>query len=343
MSNEPPLVCICVPTYNAARTVRETLESILVQTYPNLVVHVSDNASTDDTVEIIQSIADSRITLHRHDKNVSGEGNFNRCIQFAEGKYTAIFHADDIYEPDIVAKQVTFLEENSDVGAVFTVAATIDEQGRPTGFIGNPPSGIRSGVARFNFLELLQAMLLHHNFLVCPSVMVRTEIYKNEIKEWGSSLFMSASDVDTWLRLASKRLVAVLSEPLMRYRISRAQFSDGIRNRIERADFFLVMDNYLARPEVRNCITKDDLRHYGWLERHERVSRAFNLFVLGRFAEAKALLSGVFCWDSIYAAIVSRRGLVALAGGTLLCLLLFFGASKNGVAIVKTIKRISWR
>lgn len=339
---EVPLVCICIPTYNVAGTVRETMESILAQTYSNLVVHVSDNASTDDTLKVIESVADTRVTIHRHDVNIGGEGNFTRCIQLATGKYTAIFHADDLYEPDMVAKQVAFLEENSDVGAVFTEAVTIDEQGVPLGEIGHVPQS-KGGIGRFSFRELLQTMLLHHNFLVCPSVMVRTEIYQDEIKEWGSNLFRSSSDIDTWLRLASSRSIAVLGEQLMRYRISPAQFSDTIRNRTERADFFLVMDHYLAKPEVRDFITKKDLRHYGWLERHERVSRALNLFGLGRVSEAKVLLKDFFCWDSIYAAMHSRRGLVTLAGGTVLRVLILSGVSKRGVEMVKAIKRISWR
>jgi glycosyltransferase involved in cell wall biosynthesis len=337
-----PLVCICIPTYNVAATVRETLESILAQTYPNLVVHVCDNASTDGTLKIIDSLANQRIAIHRHDVNVGAEGNFNRCIQLAEGKYTAIFHADDIYDSNMVAKQVAFLEANPDVGAVFTEAVAIDGPGMPLGVIGRAP-GSKGGVARFGFRELLQTMLLHHNFLVCPSAMVRTEIYRGEIREWGSSLFRSSSDVDTWLRLAGTRPIAVLGEQLMRYRISGAQFSDAIRNRTERTDFFLVMDHYLAKPEVRNFITKDHLRHYGWLERHERVARAFNLFALGRVSEANELLKGLFCWDAMVAATICRRGLVTFAGGSLLRMLILFGASRIGVAVAKTVKGISWR
>jgi glycosyltransferase involved in cell wall biosynthesis len=341
-SSELPLVCICIPTYNAAATVGETLESVLAQTYPNLVVQVADNASTDDTLAIVESIASRRISVHRHDANAGAEGNFNRCIQLARGKYTAIFHADDIYEPNMVEKQVAFLEANPDVGAVFTEAVTIDAHGLPLGAIGRAPGG-KGGVVRFGFRELLQTMLLHHNFLVCSSAMVRTEIYKSEIREWGSSLFRSASDVDTWLRLAEKAPIAVLGEQLMRYRISCAQFSDAIRNRTERTDFFLVMDHYLAKPGVRHFITKDDLRHYAWLERHERVARALNLFGSGRVAEADELLTGLFCWDSIRAAMTGRRGLVTLAGGTLLRVLIRIGASKKGAAIVKAMKRVSWR
>lgn len=342
-SGESPLVCICIPTYNVEATVRETLESILAQTYPNLVVHVSDNASTDDTLRVVESIADSRITIHRQEKNIGAEGNFTKCLQLATGKYTAIFHADDLYEPEMVAKQVKFLEGHPDVGAVFTEAITINEQGVPFGVIGRAPRSKAREVARFDFQELFQAMLLHHNFLVCPSAMVRTEIYRDEIKVWGGSLFQSASDVDTWLRLAAKQPIAVLGERLMQYRISQAQFSAAIRNRVERTDFFLVMDHYLAKPEIRNFTTKEDLRHYGWLERHERVARAFNLVGLGRIAEAKDLLKDSFGWDAIYAAMVSRRGAVTLAGGILLRLLMSFGAPRKIVAIASSIKRISWR
>ena len=337
--NELPLVCICVPTYNAEATIRETLESIIAQSYANIIIHISDNASTDDTVKIVELVADSRIIIHRHENNIGAEGNFTQCIQLASGKYTAIFHADDIYEPSMVAKQVAFLETNSDVGAVFTKAITIDEQGVPFGVIGSFPGG-RGGVNCIGFQKLLQTMLLHHNFLVCPSVMVRTAIYKDEIREWGSSLFRSASDVDTWLRLASKQKIAVLDEKLIRYRISSAQFSHMNRNRTERADFFLVMDYYLAKPEVRSFITKDDLRHYGWLERHERVARALNLFGLGRISEATDLLNGVFCWDSVYAAIFSRRGFVTLGGWLLLWLLIKLGVSSNCVYFIKSVRRI---
>lgn len=342
MSNELPLVCICIPTYNAASTIGETLASILAQTYSNLVVHVSDNASTDDTLNVVESLADSRVTIHRFDENVGGEGNFDRCIELAEGKYTAIFHADDFYKPDMVAKQVSFLEKNPDISAVFTEADTIDERGVAFGAMGHVP-GAMSSVSRFDFQHLLQTMLLHHNFLICPSAMARTEIYKNGIREWGSSIYKSSSDVGVWLRLAKINPIAVLGEKLMGYRISKAQFSDRIRNRTERADFFLVMDNYLAQPEVRAILNKNDLRHYQWLERHERVARAFNLFGLARNAEARVLLEGLFCWDSIRAAMSGRRGVVTLAGGTLLRILLQVGGTRNGAGIVRAIKKISWR
>lgn len=336
------MVCICVPTYNAAATVRETLESILAQSYPGLVVHVSDNASTDDTLKIVESLADKRITIHRQEKNIGAEGNFTKCIQLATGKYTAIFHADDIYESDMVAKQVAFLEGNYDIGAVFTEAVTIDEQGRPTGIIGRIPGENRK-IRRYDFPEIIKTVLLHYNFLVCPSAMVRTHIYQDEILQWRGEMFRSSADGDTWFRLASAHPIAVLGEPLMRYRISNAQFSSSIRGRTARADFFLLMDYYIGQPEVRKFLTEDDLRHYGWLGRHDQVARAINLFALGRIAAARDLLPDLFCWDAIYAAIVTRRGLVTLLAGFLLQLLLMFGFLNMGNKIIKIMRKISWK
>lgn len=322
---------------------RETLDSILAQTYTNLIVHVLDNASSDDTVEIVKSFVDHRIVVHQFSDNVGGEGNFDRCIQVAEGKYTAVFHADDVYKPNMVEKQVLFLEENSNVGAVFTGAVSINEKGVAMGEIGRVPGSQGGGIAHFDFKGLLKTMLRYHNFLICPSVMVRTDIYKNDIKEWGNSLFRSSSDVDVWLRLARKQLIAVLEEPLMNYRISSAQFSEGIRKRTERTDFFLVMDHYINRPDVKSLLTKEDLRHYGWLQRHENASLALNFFEQGKNVEARRLLAGMFSWDALYAAAVSRRGFVTLLGAVLLQFLLTLGTNKYTVSFLQKIKKVSWK
>jgi glycosyltransferase involved in cell wall biosynthesis len=338
---QEPLVCICVPTYNAAATVRESLESILRQSYRRIVVHISDNASTDDTLRVIAAVADERVSVYRQGTNCGAEMNFTRCIQLATGKYTAIFHADDIYEPDMVAKQVAYLESNADVGAVFTEAAMINELGAAFGVTGAVPGG-SGGVVRLGFRDLLQRMLLYHSFLVTPSVMVRTQIYQDDIREWGGVAFRSASDVDVWLRLARKN-IAVLDERLMRYRISNTQGSNKNRIRTERLDFFLVMEHYLNRADVRQLLTAQDFRHYGWLERHERVARAMILFGIGRAGESKELIKGVLCWDAVRAALSTRRGLVTLAGVALLLVVMPFATSNRSRAIVRAAKNISWR
>lgn len=337
-----PLVCICIPTYNAAATIRETLESILAQTYPKLIVHVSDNASTDETLKIIESMADSRVTVHRHAENIGGEGNFNRCIELAEGKYTAIFHADDVYEQEMVAKQVAFLEANPDVGAVFTEASLINEKGKIIGEI-RLPRGIASPSGLYDFTTMFKAVLRYSNFFICPSVMVQTQVYKKEIKCWRAELFRSSADLDLWFRILQHHLIGYLPERLMRYRISTSQWSARVRLGTERTDFFLVIDHYLAQESVRAVLDATDMDNYRWLDRRDRVMRATNLFIGGHARQASALVLDVFSWDALRGAFKSKRGVFVMLIGVYVQLLTFLRLNKIGKRSLTYIKQLARR
>lgn len=311
MSNPSPLVCICIPTYNAAATIRETLASILAQTYTNLVIHVSDNASTDKTLEIVESMADPRMHIHCHEKNIGGEGNFTRCIQMATGKYTALFHADDIYEADMVAKQVAFLESHPDAGAVFTEADMIDECNKKIGVI-TFPSDLTALGDQIAFADIFKSVLRYSNFLICPSAMLRTDIYLNEIKDWRGSLFGTGADLDVWLRVARKHNIGILPERLMRYRISATQGTQALRERTMRGDFFRVIDHYLAQDEIKAMLASRDMNNYSRLERTDKAVRAANLFLQERDGEAKILCKEILVRDALSAAVESRRGFITL-------------------------------
>lgn len=311
MSSELPLVCICIPTYNAVGTIRETLKSILAQTYSNLVVHVSDNASTDETLKIIEAMADPRVHIHRNETNIGGEGNFTRCINLAEGKYTAIFHADDLYRADMVAKQVAFLESHPNAGAVFTEADMVDECGKKIGAITFPRdfSVLENEISFANIFKLI---LRYSNFLVCPSAMLRTDIFLNEIIAWRGSMFGTSADLDVWLRVARQHNIGILPERLMRYRVSATQGTQALRERTTRSDFFRVIDHYLARNEIRALLAPRDLNNYSRLERTDKAVCAANLFLQDRREEAKILCKETLMRDAPGAAIESGRGLVTL-------------------------------
>lgn len=338
MSSEFPLVCICIPTYNAATTIGETLTSILAQTYTKLVIHVSDNASTDDTLKVIESLADSRVTIHRHIENIGGEGNINRCIQLAEGKYAAIFHADDVYEQEMVAKQVAFLENHPEAGAVFTEASLIDETGKKFG-VAELPQGIVSTDGLYDFETMFKAVLRYSNFFTCPSVMVRTEVYQHEIECWRGELFKSSADLDLWLRILQHHPIGYLQDKLMRYRISSRQWSAQVRLRTERADFFLVTDHYLAQESVCALLGATDLNNYKRLGRADRVIRAINLFITGYPKQAKKLVHDVFSWDAFAAAYGSKRARLALFGGVYVNLMVTLRLNKIGQASLVYVKQ----
>lgn len=342
MREQSPLVCICIPTYNAAATIRETLESVLAQTYRNLVIHVSDNASTDNTLKIVESVADARVHIHRQEKNVGAEGNFNRCIQLAEGKYTAIFHADDIYEPDMVAKQVSFLEANPPAGAVFTEAVTVDEHGKRIGGI-HLPKGIKSARGLYDFATMFKAVLRHANFFICPSFMVRTQIYQQEIKVWRGDMFGSGADMDVWLRILQRHSIGHLPERLIRYRVSTQQFSAQVRRETGKSLLFRIVDHYLAQEQVSAMLDASDLRNYKWLERRDRVMRALNLFLSDRPQEAGGLLNDIYSRDALHAAFQSRRGRLTLVIGVYIRLLVATGLNKLGKSSLAYITQVTNR
>lgn len=306
-----PLVCLCIPTFNAAKTIRETLDSLLNQTYPHVVLKIVDNASTDETLAIVRSLNSERVQIIEHAINVGGEGNFNRCIMYAEGDYTGIFHADDIYDADMLQQQVNTLEANPEVGAVLTEAHLIDEHTQRIGRLFSPGEG------PYDFEALLKTLLAHSNFLICPSALVRTTLYQQAIKTWRGDLFQTSADLDVWLRLAMHAKLAILQRPLLSYRISTTQGSEKVRRGIDRADFFKVMDYYLNQPWVKACITKEDLRHYASLDRRDRAMRAANLLMLDKRQEALALCSDMFSIDTLRDLFKNKRGVLTFVLGTL--------------------------
>ncbi len=333
-----PLVCVCIPTYNAALTIQETLASILGQTYLNLVVHISDNASTDETLNIVESFKDPRVTIHRHEFNVGGEGNFNRCIQYAEGEYSSIFHADDVYEPEMVATQIRCLEENTQVATVFAEAKTIDASGVVTGLIGKSFNG-DDNLDLYDFVTLFKSILKRGNFVVCPSAMFRTDVLKNEIQRWRGDLFKSSADLDVWLRVSSKHYVAFLKKPLMKYRVDNNQFSNRVRLRTTQADFFLVTDYYIEHLRKSDVLAKQDEQNYELLLNNDRMWRAINYFCIGDIKESKLLIQNVLDFNFVIASISSRRNLMMLCVAIFLYLLSLFKLQKIGTTILNHLRR----
>ena len=126
---EPPLVSVVVPVFNGARYLRSSLDTILAQTYPRVEVLVMDDASTDETPAILASYGD-RLRHIRQPENRGIYGNTNDGIAAAEGNYIAFYHADDLYDPEIVAAEVDYLERHPAAGAVFCKDILIDPEGR---------------------------------------------------------------------------------------------------------------------------------------------------------------------------------------------------------------------
>jgi len=119
MTATPPRVSIAMPVYNSAATIREALESALGQTYEALEVVVVDNASTDETRDIVRSYDDPRIVLHENATNIGPHGNANRSVQLSSAPYVKFLHSDDSLSPSCVERMVDVLSRSERIGLVF--------------------------------------------------------------------------------------------------------------------------------------------------------------------------------------------------------------------------------
>ena len=108
---------ICIPAYNAEKTIRETLNSCIIQNYPNLEIIVSDNCSLDDTYKIVKEYP--QVKLFKTERNNGGGPNMDNCVRLAEGNIIVFLCSDDIFtDPNVISDIARIFEENPGVGYV---------------------------------------------------------------------------------------------------------------------------------------------------------------------------------------------------------------------------------
>ncbi|GFO70145.1 hypothetical protein GMLC_37240 [Geomonas limicola] len=248
MTREAPLVSICVPSYNSARYLRYTLDSIVCQSYRNIEVIISDNASTDGSVAIAKEYAERHgFRLIVNEKNIGAGNNWNLLIGQARGEFLAIYHSDDVYGPEIVEQSVAALLREPRAGLVGTLATVIDENGDEVSPILLHPEVPE--LPCYGFPEVFRAVLRDgagRIFLVTPSIMVRRSCYQELGILDNSGRFRSAADYEMWFRIAARHPVIVIPRPLMRYRVHQGQGSEQeLRRNVALPDIVSVLDAYL--------------------------------------------------------------------------------------------------
>jgi len=128
-----PLVSVCIPVYNNASTIRETVESVLQQTYLNLEVIAVDDGSSDDSVRVLSEIRDSRFSYYENPKNLGMAGNWNKCLSLCKGKYIRLLCGDDPLHPDLIRTEVEILESHPSVWMVSSDTRFVNRDGSYAG------------------------------------------------------------------------------------------------------------------------------------------------------------------------------------------------------------------
>lgn len=209
--NTRPLISVCINCYNAKDTIAATIRSVLEQTYTNLQVIVVDDCSTDGTWDYLQTITDPRVECHRLAQNGHISNANNEALRRVRGDFVAHLDADDVWYPDKLERQLTFLQEHEEYGACFTLAEMVDEQ-------GNPVEDHRFRAENRNRAELLHHFLTVGNYLCHSSMLARREII-DQVGEHDVTL-LYFHDFDYWIRMAMICEIYILPDKLLDYRLS---------------------------------------------------------------------------------------------------------------------------
>lgn len=125
-----PIVTVLMTVYNGGEYLKESIRSVLSQTFKDFEFLIINDCSTDNSVEIIESFNDERIIIHHNEKNMGQTMSLNVGLKLAGGKYIARMDADDIALPIWLEKLVSFAESHREYVAVSAAAAVMNETGK---------------------------------------------------------------------------------------------------------------------------------------------------------------------------------------------------------------------
>jgi glycosyltransferase involved in cell wall biosynthesis len=235
-----PKITVGIPTFNRAGWLKESIESVLAQPFTSFRLVVSDNASTDDTPDVVHSFSDDRIDYMRFERNGGATANFNRLIAVAETEFLLLLPDDDVLYPGHLGAAVELLERFESVGLAHSAFELIDERSRVIRRVN--PWVCRSAVTVERHDRALERLMASGGGLCFSSVVYRTKAiaatrgFREEEEPFG--------DLKLWMRIALDWDFAYIAEPLVGLRRHGETISANIAGRqgvtsSEQEDFLL--------------------------------------------------------------------------------------------------------
>jgi glycosyltransferase involved in cell wall biosynthesis len=215
-----PRVSLIVTCYNYGRFVEEAVDSLLNQTFQDLEVIVVDDASPDNSREVLlRRYADHpRVRLVLHDQNQGHIRSYNEGLALARGELVGVLAADDFcLRRDAVERQVAVFDAHPEVGFVYAAYAMVDERSQPfRAFQPFAADYVRDGFEEFR-------ELIFRNYVPHSGTLVRRACH-DELGVYDPQL-PHAGDWDLWLRVASRHAVGYIAEQLFAYRVHGTNMS----------------------------------------------------------------------------------------------------------------------
>ena len=209
MNNE--LVSVVMPAHNSEKYILLSIMSVLEQTHSNLELLIVDDNSTDDTVRIVESIKDKRITLFKNHVNMGAAFCRNLAIQKSKGVFIAFLDSDDLWLPTKLEEQIDFMSKNS-YFFTYTKYTEVDKLDIEI-----------SGPETITFKKLLRC-----NYIGCLTVMYKREIFPDLSIP---NNILRRNDYALWLLLSKKESCHLLPKVLSKYRTGSTSSLSSISKR----------------------------------------------------------------------------------------------------------------
>ncbi|MBI2870415.1 MAG: glycosyltransferase [Candidatus Omnitrophica bacterium] len=241
----PGLVSVVIPAYNAARYVKEAIDSVLAQTYPSIEIVVVNDGSTDNTLDILATYGD-RIQVVTQ-KNGGPSVARNKGIRFSRGEFIDLMDADDAWLPTKVEKQVEVLKSDPEIGMVTCSAFYVDGDGKLL--------SVRKAGRYATREEARQAFYVRNWIVGGPSAVMIPRTCFEEVGIFNSNI-KTMEDWDMWIRVTDRFRVVSLLEPLVRYRVHEHNLHKNVET-MQKGQFWFI---------------KKYGREMGWLNRRKALS-----------------------------------------------------------------------
>ncbi|MEG3941109.1 glycosyltransferase family 2 protein [Microcoleus sp. S36b_A3] len=275
--NQIPLVSICIPTYNGEEFITEALESVLAQTYPYIEVILSDDDSTDNTVQIVSSLqkrfSNNNFLLFQHERYGIAR-NWNFCIAQSQGKYIKFLFQDDLLEPECIAEMVSLAEEDEEIGLVFCPRELIltkeAEQNPGCMDVYRYAKDVHKAWSELRSVNVGYELLAHSIFFKHPlnkigepsNVLLRKQVF-DKVGLFDSDLYQTL-DMDMWFRIMCKYKIGFVDQFLVKFRIHPKQASytnlgliNALDNHILRAKMLYSPSYFIANQQIQQQFAKE--------------------------------------------------------------------------------------
>lgn len=241
-----PQVSVCIPTYRGAEFLGKTIDSVLNQSYPDFELCILDDNSPDDTQNLLSRYGDPRIRYIRNSQNLGPQGNWNRCLEVAHGKYFKLLPHDDLLAPDCLEQQVSVMEDDADakIALVFGSRDIIDADDRVLmrrRLAGNVAGRIESRVL------IKRCIRAGRNLIGEPgNGLIRRELIKTVGTYDASHPYLV--DLDYWFRVLAHGDAYYTSTQTSAFRVSPGSWSVAIGGRQHR-DFKGLVDKFILEKK----------------------------------------------------------------------------------------------